>query len=114
MFENKWYARQDSNMRPLVPETSALSVLSYGRMLDSKGLMEFQDCSNGPTLPDIVPGISSRRFQGSFGDNTPIRILQHNFPSESSVGFPRHESQRRIVTWSHNGFLFLLCHSPMW
>ena len=30
--EKEWYARQDSNLRPLVPETNALSMLSYGRM----------------------------------------------------------------------------------
>ncbi len=53
----------------MVPETNALSVLSYGRIVDSKELMEFKNCSNGPTLPDIVPGISSRRFPALFGDN---------------------------------------------
>ena len=35
---DKKRARQDSNLRPLVPETNALSMLSYGRMTDSKKL----------------------------------------------------------------------------
>ena len=52
---DKWYARQDSNLRPLVPETNALSMLSYGRMVDSKGLIESADSSNWLTVPELCP-----------------------------------------------------------
>ncbi len=51
----------------LNPETNALSVLSYGRIIGSKGLMERADCSNWSTVPKIVPGISSRRFAAFLG-----------------------------------------------
>ncbi len=63
----------------LNPETNALSMLSYGRAVDSKGLTKSADCSNWPTVPEIVPGISSRRFPASFGDRV-TDTSTSNFP----------------------------------
>jgi len=64
-------------LRSWVPETNALSMLSYGRMIDSKGLKGFPVWSNWPIVPGIVPGISSRPFPALFGvvDQFPIRAL---------------------------------------
>ncbi len=43
-------------------------MLSYGRMVDSKGLKGFPVWSNWPIVPEIVPGIAFRRFAVSFGE----------------------------------------------
>jgi len=42
-------------VQTLNPETNALSMLSYGRMVDSKGLMESADW---PIVPESVPEIA--------------------------------------------------------
>ena len=58
--------------------------LSYGRMVNSKGLIVWTNCTNWPIVPQIVPGISFRRFRASFGDLLPDNI-NLNFFSRPSL-----------------------------
>ena len=63
--------------------------LSYGRMHDSKGLTEVADCLNWPTVPEVLPEISSRRSPASFGDRVTDSTTS-NLPNDFrgySIGF---------------------------
>ncbi len=71
----------------LVPETNALSMLSYGRIVDSKGLKKSADCSNWPTVAEIVPEIRSRWFAASLGNRETVNTNSNSLDDfrESSV-----------------------------
>ena len=63
--------------------------LSYGRAVDSKGLMESANCPNWPIVPEIVPETPSRHFASSFGDRV-TGTATSNFPYDFrgySIGF---------------------------
>ncbi len=70
-------------------------MLSYGRMIDSKGLMERADCSNWSTVPEIVPGISSRRFAASLGDCVTDNIPTSLMTSEKTLSAFHHNEKAR-------------------
>ena len=77
----RWYARQDSNLRPSAPEADALSRLSYGR--------------TKVRIQCIMQAFSKNSMQAEFptperqniGKNRPLR---HCFSPKISVGTNRY------------------------
>ena len=79
--------------------------LSYGRVLHSKGLTEVADCLNWPTVPEIVPETSYRRFPASFGDpvtDTTTSNFHYDFRGYPIGFLSGRKKQRRIVTCSRD------------
>ena len=87
--------------------------LSYGRMIDSKGLTDSTVSSNWPTVPEIVPEIAFRCFTASLGDCVTDNIPTFLMTAEKtlSASHNNEKNENRIVTWSRDGFFSLSCCS---
>ncbi len=88
------FLSEESSRGPLVSKTNALSGLSYGRMVDSKGLSDSVGCPELPFVTVFVTvAISSRCFPASFRDRA-IENTNSIFP----VLLPRTLSKFSITT----------------
>lgn len=74
-------ARQDLNLRPLAPEASALSGLSYGRTENPYKLLTWRarwDLNPGPLAPQ-ASALSGLSYGRTYGGGTGIRTRGRGF-----------------------------------